>query len=438
MGKVSAAIVGSGNIGTDLLAKLLRSTVIEPRWMVGIDPDSEGSAAGRGTRARDVGRRRRLAARAGRARRRSCSRRRRRTCTPRNAAQYAHAGMRAVDLTPAAVGPYVVPVGEPLGAPRRAERQHDHLRRSGDDPDRARGVPGARRSSTARSSRPSRRVSAGPGTRANIDEFTQTTGLGVERLGGARRGKAIIVLNPAEPPIIMRDTIFCAVAADADEAAITESIEAMVAEVATYVPGYRLRSAPQFDETTIGNPCERAARGRGLRRLPAAVRRQPRHHDRGRDAGRRGDRPLAPRSHDMSFSERPRRPHHRLRAARRLPRQPPPVHRGRRARRRRRARRGRHAGHRGHPRRRTRRILVHVRVQPHRRARADPGRGRDRHAVADRRADAPGRRRDGRHPRRARPRRVDRAHRDALHRSRHRGPALPARARRSGWRPSGS
>ena len=90
-------------------------------------------------------------------------------------------------------------------------------------------------------------VSAGPGTRANIDEFTRSTSAAVESLGGAERGKAIIILNPAEPPLIMRDTIFCSLEPDADEAAVTASIEQVVAEVQSYVPGYRLLRPPQFD-----------------------------------------------------------------------------------------------------------------------------------------------------------------------------------------------
>ena len=98
-------------------------------------------------------------------------------------------------------------------------------------------------------------ASAGPGTRANIDEFTRTTARGVEVLGGASRGKAIIILNPADPPLIMRDTIFCAIGADSDQAKVAESIQDMVDEVQTYVPGYRLRSEPQFD------PCPTAGCG---------------------------------------------------------------------------------------------------------------------------------------------------------------------------------
>jgi acetaldehyde dehydrogenase len=90
--------------------------------------------------------------------------------------------------------------------------------------------------------------SAGPGTRANIDEFTETTAHAIEKVGGARRGKAIIVLNPVDPPMIMRDTVFCAIPADADTGAITASIEKMAAEVRQYVPGYTLRAEPQYDE----------------------------------------------------------------------------------------------------------------------------------------------------------------------------------------------
>jgi acetaldehyde dehydrogenase len=92
--------------------------------------------------------------------------------------------------------------------------------------------------------------SAGPGTRANIDEFTKTTARGVETIGGAQRGKAIIILNPAEPPMLMQDTIFCAIPADADRDAIAASVHQMAADVAAYVPGYRLRTEPQFDDPT--------------------------------------------------------------------------------------------------------------------------------------------------------------------------------------------
>ena len=92
--------------------------------------------------------------------------------------------------------------------------------------------------------------SAGPGTRKNIDEFTRTTARGIEKVGGAKRGKAIIILNPAEPPMLMQDTIFCAIPADADTDAIAASVKQIAADVAAYVPGYRLRTEPQFDDPT--------------------------------------------------------------------------------------------------------------------------------------------------------------------------------------------
>ncbi|GAB3687461.1 acetaldehyde dehydrogenase (acetylating) [Saccharopolyspora tripterygii] len=239
-----AAIVGSGNIGTDLLYKLSRAKHVEPAWMIGIDPDSDGLR-----RAADLG----VATSAGgvdwlldnespdiifeatsayvhRA----------------NAPRYAERGIRAIDLTPAAVGPYVVPpvnIDEHLDAPNinlitcggQATIPMVHAV--------SRVVPVAYAEIVASVAS----VSAGPGTRSNIDEFTRTTSKGIEVIGGAERGKAIIVLNPADPPMIMRDTIFCAIPADADTDAIGESITRMAADIAEYVPGYRLLSEPQFD-----------------------------------------------------------------------------------------------------------------------------------------------------------------------------------------------
>jgi acetaldehyde dehydrogenase len=244
-GKATAAIVGSGNIGTDLLYKLQRSDVIDARWMVGVDPASEGlkRAANMGLETTSDGVDALLSggelpdlvfeATSAYVHR-------------ENAPRYKEAGIRAIDLTPAAIGPYVIP---PANLREHLDAPNINLITCGGQAtipmvfavSRVVPVPYAEIVATVAS------TSAGPGTRANIDEFTRTTSRGVEVIGGAQRGKAIIVLNPADPPMIMRDTIFCAIPEDADHDAIAASVHAVAADVQSYVPGYRLLQEPQFD-----------------------------------------------------------------------------------------------------------------------------------------------------------------------------------------------
>ncbi len=247
--KVNAALIGSGNIGTDLMYKALRSELVNPVWMVGIDAGSDGLK-----RARDKGLKTthegvdgliagmegdnvRIAFDATSA-----------YVHADNARRMAEAGILMIDLTPAAIGPFCVPpvnLKEHIG---KQEMNVNMVTCGGQATipmvaavSRVQPVDYAEIIATV-SSR-----SAGPGTRKNIDEFTRTTAGAVEQVGGARRGKAIIILNPADPPLIMRDTIHCLTEAEPEQDRIRESVHAMVAEVQKYVPGYRLKNGPVFD-----------------------------------------------------------------------------------------------------------------------------------------------------------------------------------------------
>jgi acetaldehyde/propanal dehydrogenase len=251
--KIKCALIGPGNIGTDLLAKLQRSPVLEPVWMVGIDPTSDGLK-----RAREMGIKTTADGVDG--------------LLPHVLADgvqiafdatsaYVHAensrklnelGVLMIDLTPAAIGPYCVPpvnLKEQVG--KRA--MNVNMVTCGGQAtipmvyavSRVQPVEYGEIVATV-SSR-----SVGPGTRKNIDEFTRTTAGAVEKVGGARRGKAIIVINPADPPLIMRDTIHCLTVDAPKVAQIEESVHAMIREVQKYVPGYKLVNGPVFDGNRV-------------------------------------------------------------------------------------------------------------------------------------------------------------------------------------------
>jgi acetaldehyde dehydrogenase len=246
---VPVAIVGSGNIGTDLLEKLRRSELLDVHYVIGVDPASAGLA-----RARSCG----VETSAEGVDWLLC-----RDEPPaivfeatsahvhvRNAPRYREAGIRAVDLTPAARGPYVIPA---VNLTEHLDALNVNMVTCGGQAtvpmvhavSRVEPVVYAEIVATIAS------ASAGPGTRANIDEFTETTSRAIEIVGGAERGKAIIILNPADPPLIMRDTIFCALPSGADRGAVEASILEMEKVVQSYVPGYHLLRPPQFDDEKV-------------------------------------------------------------------------------------------------------------------------------------------------------------------------------------------
>ena len=248
------AIIGSGNIGTDLMIKVLRtSEVLEMAALVGIDADSDGlaRAASLGVPATDEGLDGLL----------SMPNFDETEIVFDATSAKAHArhdevlrghGKQIVDLTPAAAGPSVVPVvnmGEHFGAPNLS------MVSCGGQATipMVAAVNRVARVHYAEIVASIASKSAGPGTRANIDEFTQTTARAIETVGGAARGKAIIVLNPADPPVMMRNTIFC-LSDDADTAAISASVDQMVDQVQRYVSGYRLKQEVQFERFGPENP----------------------------------------------------------------------------------------------------------------------------------------------------------------------------------------
>tara|TARA_R110002073_G_scaffold307397_2_gene477091 strand:- start:1477 stop:2385 length:909 start_codon:yes stop_codon:yes gene_type:complete len=247
--KIKAAIIGPGNIGTDLLMKAQRSQLIEPVWMVGVDPESPGLA-----RAAEMGLKTTADGVDGMLpfmREDGVQ-----ICFDATSA-YVHAensrkvnerGAVMIDLTPAAIGPFCVPPVNLADAVARKAMNVNMVTCGGQATiplvaavSRVEEVTYGEIVATVSSK------SAGPGTRRNIDEFTRTTARGIEVCGGAHTGKAIIIINPAEPPLIMRDTVHCLTHDDPDQEAITRSIHQMIAEVQKYVPGYTLKNGPVFD-----------------------------------------------------------------------------------------------------------------------------------------------------------------------------------------------
>lgn len=252
--RTKVAIIGSGNIGTDLMIKVMRlSTDLEMAAFVGIDPESDGlkRAARLGIPITADGIDGLIAmpefadiaivfdaTSAG--------------AHKRHSELVLAAGKRMIDLTPAAIGPYTIP---PVNGDDHLDALNLNMVTCGGQAtipivaaiNRVAKVHYGEIVASISSK------SAGPGTRANIDEFTETTSQAIVEVGGATRGKAIIVLNPAEPPLIMRDTVYC-LCDDADQDSIRQSIEAMVADVKSYVPGYRLKQAVQFEHIGSNRP----------------------------------------------------------------------------------------------------------------------------------------------------------------------------------------
>ncbi len=251
--KIKAAIIGPGNIGTDLLVKAMRSDVIEPVWMVGVVDDSPGLS-----RARELGLKTTSEGVDGMLP--TMKEDGIQICFDATSA-YVHAensrkvnqqGAVMIDLTPAAIGPFCVPPVN-LNEAVATKAMNVNMVTCGGQAtiplvaavSRIQAVSYGEIIATVSSK------SAGPGTRKNIDEFTRTTASGISTVGGAAKGKAIIVINPAEPPLIMRDTVHCLTVDEPDQDAITQSVLDMITEVQKYVPGYTLKNGPVFDGNRV-------------------------------------------------------------------------------------------------------------------------------------------------------------------------------------------
>lgn len=251
--KINCALIGSGNIGTDLMYKLQRSEILNPLWMVGIDPASDGlkRAKDRGLKTTHEGVDAmlpfieedgiKIAFDATSA-----------YVHEDNNNKLKAKGVKVIDLTPAAIGPFCVPSVN-MQELLEKDTQNVNMVTCGGQAT----IPMVAAISSVQEVEYAEIIatisskSAGPGTRANIDEFTQTTSLSIEKVGKAKKGKAIIILNPAEPPLMMRDTVHCLTKDEPNKEAIIKSVNEMIKNIQKFVPGYKLKNGPVFDGNRV-------------------------------------------------------------------------------------------------------------------------------------------------------------------------------------------